>query len=656
MKIALFDNIVVTSLLAASLMGTALAQGASPIAKPAPTADGKAKSADEKAKTAAGKESKQSFLPKIGGLSPGTPSPWGIPPELRIKGSRQVEWFLQNVATEASMSFSPVAESRGVAYAMTVPLRSDRQFLGTRIVTPIGGDTRDGITSNSFKLARGGAATTDLLYGFAFPLSDAETLTVDGNVYARGGNDVLARSWGATLPYGAYVDHSTDTAYAIPGFSPTFNRLTYHREGPKHRLRAVVGDYNPIMWSPVEGERERNYIDLNNLMFRPFIANTSILAFGTVYPPDRQFGPVRPAVRGGDVYLRSGDFEGEVLSARTETHPSEPFSGWRYRQALGGRVGVRKPTWGLGASFWNMYGDNLAVPADPTLGNVPAGDETLWALDGSSRVLGDLSAFGAYAQTGFSRNGNAFNDHNDAVILGLIQKGWPGKNGEIKLHYQSIGANYEGLSVRNQLFCPANYRVWSGDIRYPFKGGVLTFSLRQSEQLQPDIAARGAVFANNDIFFPSNAHNKAKGNILDWLGGLEFEIPKTPCRIYLSNEYVTFHRGLTPSLNFSATSRTVGQQMAVVRFKASEQLSVDVGVMHFQTGGTLGSFTRDIIFDEKQTVPRIGISYTPQADISAYLLLQKFQHTDGVVFSNGLNNYNASTVLLEVQSRWGGRL
>lgn len=647
-------RLIIAALITLALAGPALAQPVVPSSRrPASTAtDTSAKPAPAKAPE---KPAKPVNLPKLGGLSPGTPSPWGIAPELRPKDARRALWYLQAVATAASMTFTPVAEARRVAYAMTVPLRSDRQFLGARVVFPVGGSPSNGVTSNSFSLARGGSATTSLLYGIAFPISTSETLSFDAVTYARGGVDLLARSWGASLPYGGYVDKSRDTRYAIPGFSTQLGRATYLREGPRHRIRAVIGDYTPIIYSPIEGPRERNFLDLGALTFRPFESNTSILGFGTAYPLDRQFGPQRTAVRGGDVYVRSGDFEAEVLSARQETHPSEPFNGWRYRGAVGGRLAVVKPTWGLGISSWNMYGDNLAVRDDPTSRTVPGGHECLWAVDGSTRVSGGLHAYGAFATSLFERNERTYPSGDDAVVLGLVQKGWPGKNGEVRLYYQTVGPNYEDLNVRNQLYMPANYRIWGGDISHPFKGGNLSFSLRQSEQLKPDIFASGG-FANSDAFFPSSAHNRGKGQILDWLAMADVEIPQTPCHLYLSWEEVAYARSLTPGLQHSATHRTVGQQMAMLRIKASPQLAVDVGVIHFQTGGTEGVFERTMIFNEKQTVPRLSLTYTPSQDTSAYLMLQRFGHTDGVLLSNGLNNYHASTVLLEVQSRWGGKL
>lgn len=594
-------------------------------------------------------------LPRRGGLSPGTPSPWGIPPEILGRASHGAFWYVQQVVTAASMSFSPVAEARKVAFASTIPLRSDRLALGTRVSIPVGGSPSNGVTGSSFQLARGGSATTSLVYGLAFPLGEGKVVSVDAITYARGGNDLLARSWGATLPYGAFVDHSRVTAYSIPGFSTQLGRVTYLGEGLRHRLRAVVGDYVPVIYSPVEGARERNFIDLGNLTFRPFQANLSILGFGTTYPFDVQFGPSRPAVRGADVYLLSGDIELELLSAHQETHPSEPSDRYQYRASVGGRAAIQKPDWGVGVSAFNMYGDNLRVPTDPTRGIVAGGHEFLWALDGSSKLVGDLSVFGAFASSRFDRNGVAFSKESDAVVAGLVQRGWPGRQGEVRLQYQSIGPNYEDLNVRNQVYMPANYAVWNLSARYPFRGGVLTGSVRQLGQRNPGLVARDA-YANADVFFPSNAANQVRGQILDWLVTADVAIPKTPCRLYASWEEVSFDRGATPGLANSATRRSVGQQTAMLRIEASPQVMVDVGVVHFQSGGTLGAFNRDVLLNEKQTVPRVSVTWSAGRDLSAYLAVQRFTHVDGLSISKGLNNYNADTVLLEVQSRWGGRL
>lgn len=591
---------------------------------------------------------------KTGGLSPGTPSPWGIPPELRKKGARRAMWYAQMVATEAAMSFSPRAAASHVAYDQTIPLRSDRQALGTRVIFPEGGNRSDGVTSNSFELARGGVATSNLILGVAFPLTDVDTLSFDSSFYARDGNPTLARSYGATLPYGAFVDQSRKTQFSIPGFCPQFHRMTWHREGSRHRFRVAVGDYTPFVWSPVEGSPWRNYIDLNQLTFRPFAANTSVMAFGTIYPPDRQFGPVRPELRGFDAYLKSGDFEVEVLDGRQETHPSAPFDVWRFRQAVGGRIGVDRPDWGLGYSMFHMYGDNIAVIADPTSATVPAGSEGLWSVDGSLRVLGNLSAYGALASTTFRRNGISYNEKNQALVAGLFLKGWPGKRGDARLQYQTIGANYDALNVRNQISYPANYSMWIAEARYPFQGGTVYLSGRHYNQLQPDIAQRGTSFATNDVFFPSNRNNQGKGGIFDWVAGAEFDIPKTPCRLYFSWEEVAFRRGATPGLNFSATHRSVGQQMAMMRIQATPEVAVHLGYAFFHAGGTIGAFNRNILNKESQSIPRLGVTWKPDPDTSAYLMLQKFQYTDGLAISGGLNNYDASTVILEVQTRFGG--
>lgn len=601
-------------------------------------------------------------MPKIGGLPPGTQSPWGIPPELRPPNANRVLWYVQAVTTAASMSFSPTAEARDVSFALTIPLRADRMFLGTRDVTPVGGDIRDGVTGNSFKLARGGAATTSIAYGLAFPISKRETVSIEAATYASAGVDLLRRSWGSTLPYGAFIDEAKVPGYSIPGLSVQFGAATWYREGKKHRIRAVVGNYFPILFSPVEAvTRERNFIDLANLMFRPFQGNLSILAFGTTFPPDRQIvGPGRPAVRGGDVYLRSGDIEAEILSARQETHPSEPFNRWRYRQSVGGRLAMIKPTWGLGVSAWNMYGDNVqqtnfAQTNSTELRTIPGGHETLWTVDGSTRVTGGLSVFGALASSHFERGDRIYLRDNKAFVAGLNQKGWPGYNGEVRLQYQTVGPSYEGLNVRNQVFMPSNYRIWSADVRYPFKGGNAALSVRQSTQLDPSVS-RGSRFAGDDPFFPSDPRNQCRGNILDWLATADFQIPKTPCHLYLSWEEIDFQRGLTAGLPLSDTHRNVSQQMAMLRIQADPRWTVDLGVIRYRSRGVVGYFAFPRLHDEQQTVPRIEVTYSPSPDLRAYLALQQFSYIDSVSFSNGLNNYSASTILMEVQSRWGGRL
>lgn len=570
------------------------------------------------------------------------------------KARRAERWY---AATEASYVANTVplgAARRGIAFSGEIPLRSDRELMGVRFVTPTGGDASDGITSNTFRLDRGGAASASLLFGVAVPTSGTASVAVEGVTYLRGGVPTIARSWGATLPYGHFVDSSRARGYGMPSLQPDLYHAQYADEWKDLAYRVTLGDFHPVVWAPQSGPRERNLLDLSCLTFRPFLNNITQSNVGSPFPPDRIDPGNRLAVRGADVWIKAGEVEAEMLRARAETHPSSPSETFAYREAVGGRAGLARKKWGLGFSAFHMYGDNFtAAPTAATLPpRIPAGSETLWSVDGSACVAGGLHAYGFVGSTDFRRT-QVFSRKNRAWVVGLLQKDFMTRGGEWRLQYQAVDPNYEPLGVHLRTQYPENYAAFSSGLRLPFRpGGSLLFSLRAFSQLQPDIAP-GPGFAGTDPFFQADARNRGQGSVLDWLAATDFQVGRLPLRVYLSWEEIAFRRGGTPGLAFSATHRSVTQRMAVLRYNPLPELAVDVGAILYGSGGTVGSFARDVQFAESQTVPRLGLTWTPDREHLVRLLLRGYHFRDHLAASRGLNDFDAAQCVLEVHARLG---
>lgn len=630
------------------------AKAATPAEKPA--SDKTPPSTDDKAKAAP----KGPFFPPPGSMN----VQQRMPADTRSPSERdkdktkrdKVQWYgsLSGAYSGISLPFS--AATRKVAYSGEIPLRLDREFLGTRYVTPVGGSLSDGITGNSFQLDRGGASSANLLVGLAIPTSDASWLSFDANTYFRGGNPLIARSWGALLPYGHFLDVGNYNGFKPPTFEPQFYRGMWFENTKERKMRAVVGDYLPMTWYSASGPRERNFVDLGLLTFRPFVINLSEMGAGSVYSTDRSEPELRAPVRGASFWMQQGPFEVETLYARGETHPSTPFDGFRYREAVGGRAGWQTKWWGAGFSFWHMYGDNYATAGAPTVGVVPGGSETLWSLDTSAQFLKNFYGYGTVARTRFSKDKNIFSSKDEALVLGLMLKSCPGKDGYIRVQYQTLDPNYEPLSVRQRVTYPENYCLVSGEVKYPFTGGSAMVSVRQYGQMQPDVAVRGTHFAVADQFFPSSASNRGRGNILDWLLATDFDLGtrNSPWHLFASWESVHFTRGTTPGLAYSATDRTVTQQMGLLRYAPWKQWAFDVGVARYSSNGYIGTFARNVTFNETQLIPRLGVNYRPNDDSVVKLTWRNYDFRDGNPVAKGINDYSAQQIMLELETKLGG--
>ena len=568
----------------------------------------------------------------------------------------RVQWYGSLYGAYSGIGMPATVAARKVAYSGEIPLRMDREALGSRYVVPVGGNPSDGVTANSFMLDPGAATSANLLLGLAIPTSDTSWLALDSNAYVQAGNHLISRSWGALMPYGHFLDTSPANGYALPSFEPQFYRATWLEKTPVRRMRVVLGDYLPMTWNPVRGPRERNFVELASLTYRPSVGNISETGTGSVFSTDRTVPELRVPVRGADFWMQQGPMEIETLVSRSETHPSTPTDGIVYREALGGRVGWQTQTWGAGFSFWHMYGENMAVPAAPLSGHVPAGQETLWCLDTSARFLPNLHGYGTVARTRSSRNQFVFSKNDEALVLGLMLKDFPGKDGTIRVQYQSVDPNYEILGIRQRVAYPENYTCWQGEIRHPFTGGSVTASLRQYQQLQPDILGRDAAFATSDPVFPSSSLNRGRGVIQDWLLATDLDLgtPGSPWHFYASWEQVHYDRGTTPGLAYSACHRSVTQQMAMLRYAPGEQWALDIGVARFASQGFLGTFTRDVTFNENQVIPRLGITYKPSEDCLLKLTWRHYDFRDGNAVAQGLNDYSAQQILLELQTKMGG--
>ena len=92
-------------------------------------------------------------------------------------------------------------------------------------------------------------ANRSLLTNTVFPIDLAPVKAV---VLAQvpmtvGMSMILAGKVTNVTAFGAFVDRSASNVFDMPSFEPTFGRLTYVREGPKHKVRAVAGDYREAM-------------------------------------------------------------------------------------------------------------------------------------------------------------------------------------------------------------------------------------------------------------------------------------------------------------------------------------------------------------------------------------------------------------------------
>lgn len=573
------------------------------------------------------------------------------------KKKRKVQWYVKTHGAYVGETISMRAQQREIAYDHEIPLRTDRQGLGKVYVTPKGGAANNGITANAFRLDRGAAVADTLRLGLAIPTSEAGTLTLEGNVYMSGGVPSIARSFGVQLPYGRYVDsYPRNNDYSLPSFSPQFLKGMYEERRKDYQWRVTGGDFVPTMWSGnVRVNRERNFIDLARVGFRPPVAGLTDVAIGTDFAPDRDIYDYLWPVRGIDGWAKVGPIEVEIVQARSETFPTFPYNGWDYRGYTGGRIEYSRPNdWGVGFQGFHMWGDNLSVASDPLSRKTPAGSEVLYSLDGSMRLFGKVHGYGMFATTDFVMTRD-YNSKNKMVIVGAVHRDFLTPKGELRLQWNSVDPNYESLGIRSLTTYPANYNCLVGEWKYPFKGGSAFFSIRDYMQQQPDIfsSVNSNAFAVNDFFFPSNSGNRKAGNVLDWLASVDFDLGRLPLHLYLSAENVHFLRAGTPGLANSSTNRVVEQQVAMLRYNLSKQLSVDVGVTRFASRGNVGAFTTNVLFNEAQTNPRLGINWSPSNDYMVRFLYRDFKFVDGVTSSAGLNNYDCSQFRLEVQARVG---
>jgi len=334
-------------------------------------------------------------------------------------------------------------------------------------------------------------------------------------------------------------------------------------------------------------------------------------------------------------------------------HPSIAFELQKFRQALGGRVGYTGKDGGLGFSGFHMYGQDLTIPGNEDSRAVNAGSESLWALDASLRVVGDLYVYGALCSTDF-RRARPFSRLSGALITGLAYKNFLVPKGEARLQFGQIEPNYDPLNVRQRASYPENYRIWAADFRVPMKKGELALSINRYGQIDPGMALLPTgSFAGNDPLFPSNARNQGKGHILDVLARADFPLGKLPLHLWLSWENIQYTRAPSGGLANSATSRTVVQEMAMLRWDAHPHWKVDLGAIHFASHGVIGNFSTNVLFAENQWIPRLGLTWTPDANRSARLTWRLYSFQDRVPVSMGLNNYDCSQIVFEFHQKLG---